>query len=207
MKGHTHAPAFMLKYPIPQKPWERVHLDTLELPLSETIATVIFEQIICNFSTPKTIITDNETEFHNQILQELCKLFNIKRVNVHVYKPQRNGVIERLNCKIVTCLRALINPHSITWDTWIPYVKCALNTQINTATGETSHYIIFGEDKTLMQSYLRILRNYFALPALMYMSFGLHYITLFIIDIHLICQICRIYIGVKKFFPSRMTYA
>ena len=177
VKGHTHAPAPMLTYPIPQGPWERVHLDTLELPLSEngfkyilvaidylsrfcilqpipnkkaeTIATVIFEQIICNFSTPKTIITDNGTQFNNQILEELCKLFNIKKVNVHVYKPQSNGVVERLNRKIVTCLRALINPHSITWDTWIPYVKCALNTQINTATGETPHYIIFGEDKTL----------------------------------------------------------
>ncbi len=42
-----------------------------------------------------------------------------------------------------------MNPYSITWDTWIPYVKCALNTQINTATGETPHYIIFGEGKTL----------------------------------------------------------
>ncbi len=88
-------------------------------------------------------------EFNNQILEELCKLFNIKKVNVHVYKPQSNGVVERLNRKIVTCLRVLINPHSITWDTWIPIVRCALNTQINTSTGETPHYIIFGEDKTL----------------------------------------------------------
>ncbi len=68
---------------------------------------------------------------------------------VHVYKPQSNGVVERLNHKSVTCLRALINPHSITSDSSIPYVKCALNTQINTATGETPYYVIFGEDKTL----------------------------------------------------------
>ncbi len=46
-------------------------------------------------------------------------------------------------------MRSLINPYSITWDTWIPYVKCALNSQINSATGETPHYIIFGEEKTL----------------------------------------------------------
>ncbi len=25
----------MLNYPTPEKPWERIHLDTLELPLSE----------------------------------------------------------------------------------------------------------------------------------------------------------------------------
>ncbi len=34
-KGHTRTPAPMLNYPIPEKPWDRIHLDTLELPLSE----------------------------------------------------------------------------------------------------------------------------------------------------------------------------
>ena len=176
-KGNTGAPAPLLSYPIPDRPWGRVHLDTLELPLSEsgykyllvaidylsrycilqpipnkkaeTVASAIFEQIICNFTTPHTIISDNGTEFNNEILNELCRLFNIKKINVQIYKPQANGVVERLNRKVITCLRSLINPHSITWDTWIPYVKCALNSQINSATGETPHYIIFGEDKTL----------------------------------------------------------
>ncbi len=95
----TRAPAPMLNYPIPEKPWERIHLDTLELPLSEngfkyllviidyffrfcimhpiqnkkaeTIATTIFEKVICPYTTPKTIITDNGPEFNNAILAEL----------------------------------------------------------------------------------------------------------------------------------------
>ncbi len=35
-KGNTGAPAPLLAYPIPDRPWGRVHLDTLELPLSES---------------------------------------------------------------------------------------------------------------------------------------------------------------------------
>ncbi len=46
------------------------------------------------------------------------------------------------------------NPHTITWDTWIPHVTCALNTQINSATDETPHYILFGVDKNLPYSLL-----------------------------------------------------
>lgn len=46
-------------------------------------------------------------------------------------------------------LRTLINPYIIGWDIWIPQVKCALNSQINSVTGETPHYIIFGENKVL----------------------------------------------------------
>ena len=116
---------------------------------AETIASVIFEQIICNFTTPAMIVSDNGSEFNNQILEELCKLFNIKKINIQEYRPQSNGVVERLNRKIITCLRSLIDPRSITWDVWIPHVKCALNSQINSATGKTPHYIIFGEDKRL----------------------------------------------------------
>ncbi len=144
-KGHTRAPAPMLNYLIPEKPCERIHLDTLELPLSEngfkyllviidyfsrfcilhpiqskkaeTIATIIFENVICSCTTPKTIIIDNGPEFNNAILVEICRIFNIKKINVHAYKPESNGVVERLNKKIITYLRTLINPHSITWDT------------------------------------------------------------------------------------------
>lgn len=177
IKGHSRSPAPMLEYPFPQKPWHRVHIDTLELPLSEngykylfvaidyfsrycilqpipnkkaeTIATAILNQIICNYSTPQTIITDQGTEYMNQIVKELCNLFSIKKVNIHAYHPQSNGVVERLNRKIIHCLRSLINPHSIQWDTFIPFVQCSLNNQINASTGETPHYIMFAQEKEL----------------------------------------------------------
>ncbi len=64
----------------------------------ETIASVIFEQIICTFTTPKTIITANGTEFNNQILEQLSTIFNINKENVLIYKLRavdtcRNGEI------------------------------------------------------------------------------------------------------------------
>ncbi len=108
----------MLNYPIPEKPWDRVHLDTLELPLSEngfkyllvtidyfsrlcisqplpnkkaeTIASTLFEKEICVFSTPKTIITDNGPEINNAILAEICRLFKLKKVNIDAYNPESN---------------------------------------------------------------------------------------------------------------------
>ncbi len=121
---------------------------------AETIATTIFEKVICPHTAPKTIITDNGSEFNNGILAEICRNFNIKKINVHACKPESNGAVERLNKKIITCLGTLINPHSITWDTWTPLVTCALNTQINSATGETAQYIFFGDDKNLPYSLL-----------------------------------------------------
>ncbi len=98
----------MLNYPVPDGPWNKVHIGTLELPVSEngfkylfvaiyyfsrfcilqpimnkrdeTIASIIYFHIIADFTTPRIIITDNGTEFNNRILEELCKLFHLKKV-------------------------------------------------------------------------------------------------------------------------------
>ncbi len=122
IKGNTQSPAPMLTYPVPQKPWRRVHIDTLELPMSkngfkylfvaidyfirccilqpmlnkraETIPSIIFTHIITDFTTPQVIITDNGSEFSNNILTELCNLFHGKKINVQAYHPQSNGVVE-----------------------------------------------------------------------------------------------------------------
>ncbi len=63
-----------------------------------------------------------------------------------MYHPQSNGVQERLNSKILSCLRSLTNPYSIDWDWLIPTVECALNALIRSAIGESPDYKIFGED-------------------------------------------------------------
>ncbi len=169
IKGNTKSPAPMLTYPIPEKPWERVHIENgfkylfvaidyfsrfcilqpMENKRAATIASVIYSRIIADFTTPRSVITDNGSEFNNKVFEELSKLFQVKKINVQTYNPQSNDVVERLNKKIINCLRALINPYSIEWDKWIPTVKCALNAQVNAATGESPHYIIFGEDKLL----------------------------------------------------------
>ncbi len=54
-----------------------------------------------------------------------------------------------MNREIKICLRALIDPYRIEWDEWISIVKCDKNEQVNSATGESQHNIIFGEDKML----------------------------------------------------------
>ncbi len=124
-------------------------LQPIENKRAETIASVIYSRIIADFTTPRSIITDNGRKFNNKILEELSKLFQVQKIKVQAYHPQSNGVVERLNKKIINCLRALINPYSIEWDKWIPTVKCALNAHVSAATGESPHYIIFGEDKLL----------------------------------------------------------
>lgn len=62
------------------------------------------ENIICKENTPDQIVSDNGTEFSNSLMQSLCNIFNIKKINVSPYKPQANGIAERINRKILDML-------------------------------------------------------------------------------------------------------
>ncbi len=124
-KGSIRSPAPMPSCPIPSEPWERIYVDTFELQTSEngfkfrlvasnhfprycslnpmtdkkieTVDPVILGEIVTTFFTPNTIITHTGCEFNNKGLEELCRNFNIKKMIIHTYLPQSNGVLERLN--------------------------------------------------------------------------------------------------------------
>lgn len=45
---------------------------------------------------PKKLITDNGSEFDNQMLYNTCKSFGIKKIPISAYHPESNGVCERV---------------------------------------------------------------------------------------------------------------
>ena len=105
-KGTTGKPAPILEYPTPNMPWDTVAIDILQLPRSSQgspyvlvavdhfsrfvvlaplktksaveVAHALITHVICPFTTPKVLLSDNGTEFRNQVLEEICRQYNIK---------------------------------------------------------------------------------------------------------------------------------
>ncbi|KAK4326756.1 hypothetical protein Pmani_002773 [Petrolisthes manimaculis] len=176
-KGNIHPHVPILSYPIPSSPWDVIAIDLLKLPITErgnqymlvcvdhfsrfsvlvpipnkaaqTVARAILNYVICPFTTPKVILSDNGTEFVNQVLISLCKEFNIKKANVLPYRSSANGLVERHNRKILNTLRSLVPDTNTLWDTYTPQVMASLNSTINKSISETPHYILFAQDKRL----------------------------------------------------------
>ena len=58
------------------------------------------QNLICRYSIPERIITDNGTNLNNTMITVLCEQFKIQRHNSSPYQPKMNGVVEAANKNI-----------------------------------------------------------------------------------------------------------
>ncbi len=74
-------------------------LDPLPNKSATTVAHALVSHLICPYMTPRVLLSDNGTEFKNQILQNICNQFSIKQIFITAYHPASNGFVERTNRK------------------------------------------------------------------------------------------------------------
>ena len=176
-KGVPSGPAPMLEYPPPTQPWDVVSIDLLQLPKSHqgsqfllvcvdhfsryvvlapirnktatAIAHALITHLICPYTTPRVLLSDNGAEFRNQLLSEICSLYGIKQTFTVAYHPSSNGLVERANRKILDALRPVVRSLYDDWEDWLPHVRACINGSLCESTGKTPHYILYGVDKIM----------------------------------------------------------
>ena len=60
-----------------------------------TIAQLLVEEISCRHGAPQELLSDRGVDFLSEIVLEVCKLLNIKKVNTSGYHPQTDSLVER----------------------------------------------------------------------------------------------------------------
>jgi len=177
-KGSVSVPSPALTYDIPDRPFQRVSVDVLSgfsvsatgnryllvfidnfsrfcelVPIPDksaaTVARAFLENVICRHNTPDEIVSDNGSEFNNSLLHSLCSMLRIKKINILPYRPQANGITERLNRTILSMLRTSLASSTSCWDVWVPIIQMAINSTFHSSLGDIPHFIIYGEDRRL----------------------------------------------------------
>lgn len=139
------------------RPFELIHLDVLTIQ-SEKFLTIVdafskyaqayhlrdgtavsIVQALLNFSThhsiPITIVTDNGTEFTNQLIAEFVRIHQIHHHRVAPHAPNENGIVERFHSTILEHLRILKLSHkSESVINLMPYAILAYNNSIHSLT-------------------------------------------------------------------------
>ena len=117
------------------------------VPIRTKTAIEIAEKFfiyIAMFGPPRHLISDQGTEFVNEIVKQLTKMSGNDHKISSADHPRTNGHCERFNQTLISALKKHSEEDPQKWNLWIPYVLMAYRTRIHSSSGFTPYELIFG---------------------------------------------------------------
>ena len=90
------------------------------------------------------MLSDQGTEFLNEVVENLCNGFGIDRRVTSAYNPRTNGLTERFNATLINSLRKQAEEEPVKWNKWLPLVLLAYRSRVHSSTGFTPFELMFG---------------------------------------------------------------
>ena len=122
-----------------------VELYPLKSLESEETALKLIEYFT-RFQVPELILTDNGSQFKNEIIDQLCEITGIESLKTIPYSSQENGIGERINREIIKHLEAFcigVNKKK-RWSEYLPFVRRIINSSYHSTIGTSPASIIYG---------------------------------------------------------------
>ncbi|GFR64154.1 Gypsy retrotransposon integrase-like protein 1 [Elysia marginata] len=85
---------------------------------TETVAEALVD-IYSRLGVPEEVLNDQGTQFMSDCMTEVCRLLGIKQKAMTPYHPRCNGLVERFNATLKTCLRRLCSEQPRQWHRYI----------------------------------------------------------------------------------------
>ena len=127
-------------------------VETRALPdkSAASVAGFIYEDIICRHGAPIELLSDQGTEFLNQLVNGICHLFEVTHRVTTPYHPQTNGLTERFNRTLVNLLGKLTHQHPDSeWDDLLSSATFAYRTAVHSTTRHTPFFLLHGREAKL----------------------------------------------------------
>jgi len=117
---------------------------------SKTIKKFFWQNIICRFGVPRTLIVDNGKQFDLDKFKEFCRSIGTKIAFASVYYLESNGAVERANRVIFSTIsKTLFNLRKGKWVEELPKVVWSYNTTASRTIGFTPFKLLYGEEAML----------------------------------------------------------
>ena len=131
---------------------------------AETVLKAYMNHVYCKYGGSFKILSDNETEFKNKLMEEVSKELGVEfKVYSSPYWPQSNGGTESFHYFLKACIAKHINPQ-LEWDDIEPLACAAYNFLPNEHSRESPFFLMYGQDpllplNKLLQPKIRYLGN------------------------------------------------
>ena len=124
---------------------------------ADTIARALMTEFIPRHSCPECLISDQGSEFCNEVISILSRKMGIVRIRTSPYRPQANGKCERLHRVLNDIIAKRMAENQLDWPHHIPAALHAIRTSVHTSSKHPPFFLVHGRDPklsidTLLQS-------------------------------------------------------
>ena len=112
-------------------------------------ARVYATQIITRHGTGSKLITDQGWAFLSSFFRETCKILGIHKTHTSIYRPESNGMIEKLHRDLQAGLSHYVNSANTNWDILVQFYLMAHRAMPHSTTGFSPFFLLHGREMTL----------------------------------------------------------
>ena len=110
------------------------------------IAQILVQEVVPLFGVPEALLSDRGTNLLSHLMQDICTLLGIKKLNTTAHHPECDGMVERFNRTLKTMLRKHASKYGNQWDRYLFGVVWAYRNTPHDSTGEKPSFLLFGTD-------------------------------------------------------------
>ena len=119
-----------------------------------TVARALRDSWFVHYGIPAQIHSDQGRNFESSLIQELCRLYGIKKTRTTPYHPQGNGQVERFNRTLCGLIKSLDKQRRQRWPELLPHLVYIYNNTPHSVTGYTPYALMFGRESVVPLDHL-----------------------------------------------------
>ncbi|KAL7883342.1 hypothetical protein SRHO_G00010000 [Serrasalmus rhombeus] len=119
-----------------------------------TVANVLIKDWFYRYGVPARLHSDCGRSFESALVHQLCDLYGVQKTRTTPYHPQGNGQCERFNRTMHNLLRTLSEEQKGRWPDYLAQLVFNYNSAIHQSTGESPHFLMFGQEPQLPVDFL-----------------------------------------------------